>query len=64
MNRMDNTRVLLLDESGNVQYGLNWGIREKRDHNQAYLQLLPEIWKSNFFPTKGIYFLCRTDDGD
>ena len=64
MNRMDNTRILLLDESGNVQYGLNWGIREKRDHNQAYLQLLPEIWKSNFFPTKGIYFLCRTDDGD
>ncbi len=54
--------IQLLDKNGDVQYGLNWGQREKRDPNQAYLQLTPEIYKSDFFPEKGSYFIVTTDD--
>ncbi len=54
--------VSLLDKSGNVQYGLNWGQREKRDPNQSYLQLEPDIYKGDYFPLKGKYFIVETDD--
>lgn len=59
---MEYAKVSLLDSDGNVQYGLNWGNRDNRDPNQAYLQLTPEIYKSKFFPEKGKYFIVETDD--
>lgn len=59
---MEYAKVSLLDSDGNVQYGLNWGKRDNRDPNQAYLQLTPEIYKSKFFPEKGKYFIVETDD--
>ena len=59
---MESIKVYLLDKDGNVQYGLNWGNRDNRDPNQAYLQLSPEVYKSNFFPEKGKYFIVETDD--
>ena len=59
---MNSIKVFLLDKDGNVQYGLNWGQRDNRDPNQAYLQLIPEVYKSNFFPPKGKFFVVETDD--
>ncbi len=61
---MNSRRVYLLDKDGNVQYGLNWGRRDNREPNQAYLQLESEVYNTDFFPTKGTYFLVSTDDGD
>lgn len=60
---MKSVKVYLLDKTkSDVQYGLNWGQRESREPNQAYLQLEPDIYKSDFFPKKGKYFIVDTDD--
>jgi hypothetical protein len=42
--------------------GLNWGQREGREPNQAYIQLTPEVYRSNFFPRRTIHFTILTDD--
>ncbi len=42
--------------------GLNWGQRKGRNPNQAYIQLTPEIYKSNFFPKRPAQFTVLTDD--
>lgn len=61
-------RVSLLDRKGNVQKtaGLNWGFRQdqvsKRNKNEAYIQLRPEVYKSDFFPKRTIHFTVLTDD--
>ncbi|QWR76183.1 restriction endonuclease PLD domain-containing protein [Candidatus Magnetomonas plexicatena] len=61
-------RVPLLDHEGNVQKtaGLNWGFRQdklsKRNKNEAYIQLRPEVYKSDFFPVRSIPFTVLTDD--
>ena len=59
---MKTVKVFLLDKNGDVQYGLNWGQRDNRDPNQAYLQLTPDIYRGDFFPPKGKYFVVETDD--
>lgn len=59
---MKSVNVYLLDKNGEVQYGLNWGQRENRDPNQSYLQLTSDVYKSDFFPKKGKYFIANTDD--
>jgi hypothetical protein len=60
-------RVSLLDRTGHVpsRSGLNWGQRPElhRNPNQAYLQLSPDVYKSDFFPPKGDTFTVLTDDG-
>lgn len=61
---MKSINIRLLDKTGNVQYGLNWGHRDNRDKNQSYLQLPLYVYKSDFFPKKGTYFLVYTDDGN
>lgn len=61
---MEQVQVSFLDKNGDVQYGLNWGQRDNRDPNQAYLQLTPEIYRSDFFPPKGVYFVVETDDNE
>jgi NgoFVII restriction endonuclease N-terminal PLD domain/NgoFVII C-terminal B3-like DNA-binding domain len=57
--------VSLLGKDGWVQNvgGLNWGQREGREPNQAYLQLNPDVYRSNFFPIRTIHFTVLTDDG-
>ncbi|WP_290724042.1 AAA family ATPase [Fibrobacter sp. UBA2449] len=54
------------DKNGNPNlHGLNWGNRKdgtERDKNEAYLQLTPEIYNTDFFPAKGKYFIVETDD--
>lgn len=42
--------------------GLNWGQREGREHNQAYISIPAKIARSDFFPAKGIHFSVITDD--
>ena len=59
----DSIIVQLIDTKGNAQYGLNWGHRDNRNPNQSYIQLPPDVYKSDFFPKKGKYFAVRTDDG-
>lgn len=60
---MRSVEVSLLDRKLDVQYGLNWGRREDRNPSEAYLQLPSEVYKSQFFPIKGRYFVVETDDG-
>ena len=60
--------VSLLDQKGQVQQhaGLNWGFRGsnlKRNRNQAYIQLRPAVYRSDFFPEKPRLFMVETDDG-
>ena len=49
--------------------GLNWGHRKKnkdkynRNLNEAYIQLPPYVYKSNFFPVRATHFTISTDDG-
>lgn len=61
---LPSVNVSLLDRTGNIQNraGLNWGQREGRDPNQAYIQLSPDIYRSNFFPQRSIHFTVLTDD--
>lgn len=59
---MERVKVHLLDKNNEVQYGLNWGQRDGREPNQAYLQLTPEVYRSDFFPVKKHYFLVEADD--
>ncbi|MPM75174.1 hypothetical protein SDC9_122165 [bioreactor metagenome] len=55
---------LLSSRTGQVQTrgGLNWGQRERRNPNQAYIQLSPEVYQSDFFPLRSIFFTVITDD--
>jgi hypothetical protein len=58
------TVSLLSSRTGEVQNvgGLNWGQRPGREPNQAYIQLPPEVYNSNFFPPKPQFFTVVTDD--
>lgn len=44
--------------------GLNWGQRQGRDPNQAYLPIPADIQDSGFFPPRGVQFMVYTDDGE
>ncbi|MDR0761923.1 MAG: NgoFVII family restriction endonuclease [Campylobacteraceae bacterium] len=61
---IENAVISLLDKDGKVprRGGLNWGQREGRNKNQAYIQLPPDIYKSDFFPPKPQHFTVITDD--
>ena len=52
-------------ESGQTHQksGLNWGHREGREPNQAYIPVPSNVAQSNFFPSRGIHFQMTTDDG-
>lgn len=43
---------------------LNWGQREHRDPNQAYIPLPSKISKTGFFPLNQRYFTVVADDGE
>lgn len=43
--------------------GLNWGQRQGREPNQAYIPLPVNIARSGFFPDNGKHFSVVTDDG-
>lgn len=62
-NDIKKINISLLDKNGNPQYGLNWGQRDGRDPNQAYIQLPIDVYRSDFFPKKPQHFNVKTDDG-
>ena len=64
-HEVENVRVSLLSSrTGEVQNqgGLNWGQRDRREPNQAYIQLPPEVYNSDFFPKAPQSFTVVTDD--
>jgi hypothetical protein len=68
LNESDKRTILLVDRrTGKVQNvaGLNWGHRKNnpnRNRNEAYIQLPPEVYRSNFFPPSPQHFTVTTDD--
>lgn len=66
------TTISLLDskeyKKGNLvtpdKSGINWGQRENRNRDQAYLAINGEIRKTDFFPTDDSPFAMITDDGN
>ena len=42
--------------------GINWGQRNKRDRNQAYIHIPPKY--RSFFPPRGEPFTVMADDGE
>ena len=43
--------------------GLNWGQRNGREPNQAYIPIPARVQRAHFFPPRGQYFSVLTDDG-
>lgn len=64
LSLLETITVPLLDKFGKIQDrgGLNWGQRPGREPNQAYIQLRPNVYKSNFFPIISTHFTIFTDD--
>lgn len=62
---IDNVTLSLLNRNGETgaRSGLNWGQRNNRDKNQAYIPLPSSIAKSGFFPLDKQHFTAMTDDG-
>mgnify|MGYP001285282304 FL=1 len=42
--------------------GINWGQRENRNRDQAYINISAEINKTGFFPERRVSFAVETDD--
>jgi hypothetical protein len=61
---MQSIKLSLLSISGDVgeKSGLNWGQRDGREPNQAYIPLPALIARSNFFPLEKKHFSVLTDD--
>ncbi|MCK9282138.1 MAG: NgoFVII family restriction endonuclease [Melioribacteraceae bacterium] len=61
---LESVTVSLLDRNENIHNkgGLNWGQRDGRERNQAYIQLPPYVYQSDFFPIKSTHFTVLTDD--
>ena len=58
-------RISFLSRNGSLplRSGLNWGQREKREPNQAYLSLRKDARKEGFLPDLTETFTMITDDG-
>jgi len=59
-------RLSLLDKKTKETHrrsGLNWGQREGRDKNQAYIPIPANILRDGFFPPLKKPFMVLTDDG-
>ncbi len=54
----------LVDKDGEVpsRSGLNWGQREGREPNQAYINIPAPLGRTNFFPERYVVFTVLTDD--
>lgn len=65
LNLVSHQLTLLSSRDGEThrQSGLNWGQRQGREHNQAYIPVPAYIAQSGFFPTRGSHFTILTDDG-
>lgn len=63
-----NSQILSLlstkDGETHKRSGLNWGQRNGREKNQAYIPVPSNIAKSGFFPNRANHFTLITDDGE
>jgi len=59
------TCPLLKNRDGEIHTaaGLNWGQREGRNPNQAYIPVPANVSRIQFFPERGAHFTVSTDDG-
>ena len=64
INKLQTDSLSLLSRTGDVgqKSGINWGNRNKRNRNEAYIPLPKKTMKSGFFPTDGSHFTVITDD--
>src|SRR5690606_11716890 len=60
---LESIEVSLLARGGKMHTrgGLNWGQREGRERNQAYIPITAEVSRSGFFPPVGKHFTVLTD---
>lgn len=56
--------LLTKNEEMPSRSGLNWGQRNKRNRNQAYINIPKAILDLGFFPERGKEFKVITDDGE
>lgn len=63
-DNLDSVVLSLITKSGEpgTRSGLNWGQRDGREPNQAYIPLPSKIAKSGFFPLERRHFTAITDD--
>lgn len=61
---LDHIKVSFLDRHGELPSvsGLNWGQRQGREKNQAYIPLKSDVYNTDFFPDTTIQFTIHTDD--
>lgn len=64
LSNLEKASTSLLAKAGESppKSGLNWGQREGREPNQAYIPLRVPLTHSDFFPPIGIHFTVYTDD--
>lgn len=55
--------LLTRDEQMPTVSGLNWGQREGREPNQAYIKVPSTVYSTDFFPDNAVPFKITTDDG-
>lgn len=55
--------LLAIDGNPGKKSGLNWGQRDGREPNQAYIPLPVNVACSGFFPLNKKHFSILTDDG-
>lgn len=62
---VEKVTLSLLDSKGEVgrKSGLNWGHRDNRNRNEAYIPVPRHIAKTGFFPSEKKHFTVLTDDG-
>ena len=61
----ETVRLSLLDSRSSETHkksGLNWGHRDHRNRNEAYLPVPKKIYETGFFPPIGDRFIVQTDD--
>ena len=63
--QLPHVNVSFLDRMGGLprRSGLNWGQRQGRNRNQAYIRLPARIYNTDFFPPRPDQFTIITDDG-
>ncbi len=62
---LEHELISLINRSGEVSQrsGLNWGQRDNREPNQAYIPLKVDVYSTDFFPPVAQHFTIHTDDG-
>jgi|LSQX01.2.fsa_nt_gb hypothetical protein len=65
LKKFDHVTISFINSKNEIsrRSSLNWGQRDTREPNQAYIPLKSDISKSDFFPPRQSHFTVFTDDG-